>query len=354
MARVGIYNAFLATLGGGELCTLASANVLASLGHDVEILALPGTILEHAYERFGLAAPSSTIRLLELDPARHEEEAGERSAGYDLFLNLSHLSQVPNRAPRGFLWPWFPGPPERSECGMGFLATYEGVLATSHYVADWIRRLWGVTATVVYPPVTPVRRAPRRERSIIVLGRFQESGHSKCQLALVRAFGAAVGEGMLTGWTLDLVGGVAESDRRYLDEVRAAADGLPVRVWADVPREMLTERVGCASIAWQATGWGADPEREPECFEHFGIALVEAMSAGVVPVALGVGGACEIVSDGASGVLWDQSTGPVPATAALAADSERWTALSAAATERATRFRMQRFEAAFKNALGSH
>jgi len=351
MARVAIYNAFLATLGGGELCTLAAAAALARDGHDVEILALPGTMLEPAYGRFGLPAPPAGVRLVRLDPGRHEQEAEERSADHDVFLSMSHLSGVPNRAPRGLMWPWFPARPESRGIDLTALGSYDGVLATSRYVADWIRRWWDVRATVVHPPVMPLSPAAERERSIVVLGRFQGGGHSKCQLALVRAFGGAVAAGLLEGWTLDLVGGVAAPDRPYLDAVRAASEGLPVRLWVDASRETVAERVSRAAIAWQATGWGADPETEPERFEHFGIALVEAMSAGAVPVALGVGGPREIVTDGVDGVLWDQETGPIPATAALAGDPARLAALSAAAREGATRFGLPRFEAAFENVL---
>ena len=56
-----------------------------------------------------------------------------------------------------------------------------------------------------------------------------------------------------------------------------------------------------ASVYWHATGLGEDPELHPERMEHFGIATVEAMSAGAVPVAIGVAGQLEVFDDGVEG-----------------------------------------------------
>jgi glycosyltransferase involved in cell wall biosynthesis len=350
---VAIYNAYLPTLGGGELCTLALARALAARGHEVDLLALPGRALGDAYAHFGLAPPPERVRLIELGLARHADEARERSAGYDLFFNLTHYSTVPSRARRGILWPWFPLRPEELDGDREFLASYDRVLATSRYAALWMRRWWDVDATVLHPPVMPIEAPPTdtRDRSIVVVGRFNSDPHPKRQLELVRAFAEAGSGGPLAGWTLHLVGGAQPRDAGYLDAVRTAAAGSRTRLWVDVSRDVIVGLLRAAAIVWQATGWGCDPEGEPERFEHFGIGLVEAMSAGAVPIALGNGGVEEIVRDGMDGVLWGASTGPVPATAALAADADRLTALSSAARARAAAFGPERFHAALDRVL---
>jgi glycosyltransferase involved in cell wall biosynthesis len=353
LSRVAIYNAYLPTLGGGELCTLALARILADRGHEVDLLTLPGVELAAAYARFGLGPPDERVRLIDLDPGCHHDEAGERSAGYELFFNLTHYSTVRNQAPRGVLWPWFPRHPASLRDGLGFVSTYHHVVTISRYAAHWLERWWKVQAAVVYPPVAPIADSGDavRERSIIVVGRFSTHPHPKRQLELVRAFAAAVADAKLDGWTLDLVGGVSTQDEEYLEAVRAAAEETPVRLWINPPREMVVRRLSSALIAWQATGWGCDPDHQPERFEHFGIGLVEAMSAGAVPVALGIGGGAEVVRDGTDGLLWEPDVGPVPATTTLAADHERRSAMSAAARERAAAFDLGQFEAAIDQVL---
>jgi glycosyltransferase involved in cell wall biosynthesis len=219
-----------------------------------------------------------------------------------------------------------------------FLSSYAKVVANSGYTAEWIKREWGREALVVPPSVNPLPRPPdvTRTKSIVVVGRFFRGGHSKRQLELTHAF-RRLCEGGVEGWTLDLVGGVEGIEgERYLDSVRKAADGLPVRFLVNATREELARRVGAASILWQAPGWGEDPSAHPDRFEHFGIATVEAMSVGVVPVALAVGGITEIVRDGVDAVLWKVS--PEEPTRALIADPDRLRRLSAAARDRARRF----------------
>jgi glycosyltransferase involved in cell wall biosynthesis len=51
-------------------------------------------------------------------------------------------------------------------------------------------------------------------------------------------------------------------------------------------------------------GYGEDPERHPERFEHFGMTTAEAMAAGCVPMVIAAGGQVEIVRDGGDGFWW--------------------------------------------------
>jgi glycosyltransferase involved in cell wall biosynthesis len=66
----------------------------------------------------------------------------------------------------------------------------------------------------------------------------------------------------------------------------------------------LRELYDRASMYWHSTGFGVDATTEPERLEHFGIAVVEAMARGCVPIVYGAGGPAEIVEHGASGLHW--------------------------------------------------
>ena len=158
---------------------------------------------------------------------------------------------------------------------------------------------------MLYPPVR-MHDGGHKEPIILSVGRFfgAESGHSKKQLQLVEAFRRLLDRGV-AGWTLHLVGGCGEADLGYLESVQAAAEGLPVVFHVDAPGDELEDLYARASLFWHATGLGEDPEADPQRLEHFGIATVEAMSAGVVPVVFGVAGQLEIVEDGVSGYHFD-------------------------------------------------
>lgn len=225
-----------------------------------------------------------------------------------------------------------------------FFATYDLVIANSAFTQGWIERWWHVSSTVLHPPVVMQQRQ-EKEPIILNVGRFFDAraGHSKKQLELVQAFRRLHQAGSAPGWSLHLVGGCAEADRPYLERVRAEAEGLPVHLHVDAPGPDVRDLYGRASIYWHATGFGEDPEQEPGRLEHFGIATVEAMSGGAVPVVIGLAGQLEVMHDGVEGHHWRTLDELVERTAELVADPERLDRMSRAAEARAQEFAVDAF-----------
>ncbi|MBL8777995.1 MAG: glycosyltransferase [Acidimicrobiales bacterium] len=228
-----------------------------------------------------------------------------------------------------------------------FIASYDAVVSNSEFTRRWVQRYWGTDSTVVYPPVTMQARGDK-ENVILAVGRFfaAEAGHSKKQLEMVEAFRRLVDRG-LEGWTLHLVGGCSAVDRPYLEQVQAAAEGLPIELHVDAPGDELRALYAKASIYWQATGLGEDPERDPDRLEHFGIATVEAMSAGAVPVVIGLAGQIEIVQPGVSGFHFATLDELVERTEAVVGDDELRARLSEGAEARARDFSVDAFTETF-------
>lgn len=225
-----------------------------------------------------------------------------------------------------------------------FLDTYDTLVANSEFTRGWIQRWWGRDATVLYPPVQLQEPGPK-EPIILGVGRFFASaaGHSKKQLEMVEGFRRLLEREGTEGWSLHLVGGCSEPDRAYLEAVQTAATGLPVVLHVDASGAELADLYGRASVFWHATGLGEDPETDPDRMEHFGISIVEAMSAGAVPVVLGEAGPAEIVEPGRSGRHFTDLDDLVAQTVALIADREEWSRLSAGAVERARWFGLDAF-----------
>jgi glycosyltransferase involved in cell wall biosynthesis len=155
---------------------------------------------------------------------------------------------------------------------------------------------------------------------------------------MVRAFRRLHESGGAEGWWLHFVGGCSPEDRDYAMAVKREALGLPVHVHLSAPGAVLQDLLARSSLFWHAGGLGEDPATHPDRFEHFGISVVEAMSAGLVPVVFGAAGPAEVVRDGVDGVHFATVDGLVCTTAALVADGPRRQALVAAARERATEF----------------
>jgi glycosyltransferase involved in cell wall biosynthesis len=147
------------------------------------------------------------------------------------------------------------------------------------------------------------------------------------------------------GWQYACVGGLntRAENREYFERVREAGQCASVTVEANAPRPRVRSLLERGRIFWHAAGLGEDLDRQPQLAEHFGIATVEAMAAGCVPVVIDRGGQSEIVSHGENGFLWNTLDELAAYTRRLAADEGLWQRLSDAARRRARDFERRRF-----------
>jgi glycosyltransferase involved in cell wall biosynthesis len=160
-------------------------------------------------------------------------------------------------------------------------------LANSQYVAGRIRRYYNRGSTVVYPPVDtafyrlPAPAGPRRpESSFVVVSALVPYKRVDVAIEACRRVGAS----------LKIVGrGPEESKLRLL-----AGPEVEFLGWrSDEEIRALYERAPAVLLPGT---------------EDFGMVPVEAQACGAPVVALGVGGACETVIDGATGVLVDDKS----------------------------------------------
>jgi glycosyltransferase involved in cell wall biosynthesis len=368
--RVGVYDLYWQTLGGGEQVDGSIAQVLAR-DHDVTLLGPQAPDVDATRRRLGVDLSACGYRKV-VDDA----EAGAASADFDVFVNGTYLSKALNRAPVGYYYVHFPGEVPtrgdhlRSRLGVigvkalslaprlpqrltevqaafdrrvtrvEFVPTYTRYLANSQFTASWVEQLWGRPSDVLYPPVRPTVRPGEKAPLILVLGRFFDPsfGHSKKQHELLATFRSLHRAGALPGWRMAIVGGCDATNRDYALAVKRAARGLPVEVHVNAPGSVVERLLGEASIYWHGAGLGEDASSHPERFEHFGISVVEAMAAGAVPVVFGAAGPAEIVHDGVDGVHWNTLDQLADETVRLAADDDRRRQLAEAALRRASDF----------------
>lgn len=342
LQRIGLYDAYLATLGGGEnfLAVFAELMEKEFPRADVEIITHDGNHVDVSIlaERFGVTLQRTRIRRLQLRsrsfmPVRplrrffHERDVALISSEYDLFLNNTIFSVAPSRARHGIYMCMFPLSPEpwslrelraqrwfyspyvafRRRLYRRWVGSYDLVLANSDFTRQWIQRIWDLPSEVLYPPVETRTQHPRTEKRnrILAIGRFFPGNHNKKHDVLIQAFRRLRREG-LEGWELHLVGGktpVAGTDE-YVSRLERMARGEPIHFHFDADRAELEDLLVTSSLFWHATGFGEQQDREPEKLEHFGMSTVEAMTYGCVPLVFHCGGQPEIIEQGKTGMLW--------------------------------------------------
>lgn len=376
--RIAVYDLYWSTMGGGEQVDGTLAQVLAR-DHDVTVLGPRPPDVDALRRRLGVDVSQCSYRRVADDG-----EASVASADFDLFINGTYLSTAVNRAPEAWYYVHFPGivptPRERrrqrfAEVAARRLATAQGrlarvrdsferrrprtehlptygrYLANSAYTAHWVRQLWGVPCEVLYPPVRVGVASPvaGKQPLILVLGRFFDPryGHSKKQHELLDAFIDLRRGGTLDGWRLAMVGGADAPNRDYVLDLKRRVRALPadieVQLHVNAPGATVQRLLGEASLLWHGAGLDEDAEAHPERFEHFGIAVVEAMATGAVPVVLGAAGPAEIVRPDIDGVHWSSLDELATVTADLVADPARRAALATSARRRALEFSVEVF-----------
>jgi len=349
--------------GGGERYLLTLADALAPR-FDV----LLGTPEVYSGWRIRTLARDLRLDLSHVTPIAHRDL--ERYADCALFVAMGNelYPPVPAQGRRALYHCQFPFPmngPDVAERGRN-LRGYEAVIVNSSFTARYFRAEAErhdepvPPIHIIAPPVPQIAAHAGRRRfanRIVNVGRFTPDGHSKRQDVLLEAFGALVARRPDLDLELHLAGAVPASPaaREYLVGVRRSAMRLPVTFHLNVGADEIDELYETSAVYWHATGYGRPADLQPELQEHFGIAIVEAMSAGSYPIVFDGGGPPEYIENGVTGSLWTTPDDLVDRTVAfLDGDEDGRAARSAAARAAAARFSEARFHQRIAQLVDAH
>ncbi len=366
---VGVFTPYQMAPGGGERYVLTLAAVLSGNG--------PCTFLFP--DRY------SAIRVRQVARELGVWIAGEISTGvwdpgggvqdFDYFVALGNEVTPPVSGLGRFniymcQFP-FPAPSSMLRERGPLADTYDEVFVNSEFsavafsAANASLKRRPQVAKVVHPPcgtpehvLTPLETSTIR---IVSVGRFFRGGHTKRHDVLIKAFREVVGSHPHgRNLELHLVGTAMQQwdSRAYLAELADLARGVSVEFHVNAPGPLVRRLLSTSHIYWHGAGFGVDERRHPERLEHFGIAIVEAMGGGCIPVAYGAGGPLEIITAGENGRLYRSRPELVETTreliAAIATGSDAYQAMRRAAWERARQFSDERFAARVLGLLSEH
>lgn len=178
------------------------------------------------------------------------------------------------------------------------IETYKRVWANSEFTAKWIKEYWNTYSSVIYPPVELKKYKVKDKNNYMItsIGRFMspDSNHSKNQHLLIKAFKKIHRRNRK--FTLDLLGGQSDSQQKYFNKVFKMSSSLPIELIPNASLEEIDVSLNSSSFLWHGTGL-KQSVKTPYKMEHFGISVVEAMSAGVIPLVYNVGGPAEVLKN---------------------------------------------------------
>lgn len=344
MGKAAIYNPYLDTLGGGEKYTLTFAKVLAEEGYDVDIEWKDVSIKEKISKRFGLKLPQN-IKIV---------ESVNRGENYDLVFWVTDGSIPTLKASNNYLHFQVPfhDVNGRSLLNKMKLFRVNKIICNSNFTKKVIDKEYGVDSIVLYPPIeTNLYKPKRKINQICYVARFSNLVQNKGHDVLIKEFKKLLKEKKFKEWKLILAGGVEVGSDMYLKTLKLQAKKFNIEFVESPSVEELKNIFGQSKIFWSGAGFNEDETKKPEKVEHFGITLVESMSAGCVPVVYNAGGYKEIIDNGKNGFLWQNGKELIDITKKLIKESGVLGKISKEAVQTSKKYGYEEFKRKVKKII---
>lgn len=286
---VGIYNSYWNSLGGGEKHALDIACLAKKLGHEVYLICEKNFSIDKLSNYYELNLDG----MKKIIASSVSESLTQR---FDIFVNSTYHSSIISRAKKSYYVVSFP----HQDVSKDFLSSYI-FLHNSEYTKRWAQKFWGDHLMVVLNPVlgfklkTIVTHNTRlnlnnnsKEKLLFTVGRFDYDGHCKNQHIIARAFNElSSNQQISSSWKLIIAGSVDElkqSSTMHFNDVEEILAGCNAIVIPNMERKDLMDFYRKSLIYIHAAGMQADPEKNPERFEHFGISVFESLMNNCVPI----------------------------------------------------------------------
>ncbi|MEG4023150.1 glycosyltransferase [Microcoleus sp. S13C4] len=360
---IGIYDHGLHFIGGGQKYVATIASLLQN-EFDITFIANKPVAVSDLESWYGLNLSGCKIKIIPLafyekrgmqcidssiiveDMENPFDEIARESKNYDIFLNANQLEKVKPLSPISIFFCHFPNTFRNRHFAVD---DYTFIIANSQFTVKWLEKRWDLKPTfLLYPPVEMVTVKVPKEKIILAVGQF-EAGGTKKQIELIKAFRSLLAHYPedFQGWRLILAGSSIPKNP-YLKTVQnlLKQDSRAIELKVNADFDEVKSLYAKASIFWHGCGLG---EVNPQRFEHFGMATVEAMQNSCAPIVFNGGGQPEIVENGRSGFLFNTVEELCHHSHQLIVNPDLLAELQAGAQQRSQNFRLARFEKKVKN-----
>lgn len=348
-----IFDPYLDTLGGGERYCLTVAKCLLDNGWGVDFAWNDADILEKAAKRFSLPIENINITGKKIESYSSFEKIF-LFRKYKLCFWLSDGSIPMLLSDKNIIHFQVPFVRKIEQANKLKIKLIDKVICNSEFTKKFIDKSYGVKSDVLYPPIDTNSFSPgEKTKTIIAVGRFENTMQSKKQDVLIKAFKKLFNSGV-KDWQLVLIGGSKEGEKnnKFINKLKKMSEGYPIKFIVNAPFEVLKKYYAKSSLFWHAAGYGIDENINPWKVEHFGMATVEAMASGCIPLVVNKGGQKEIITQ-KSGFLFDTIGQLVELSKKLADNPQLLNKMSKAAVKESKKYSQEVFCRKFFNLLNA-
>jgi glycosyltransferase involved in cell wall biosynthesis len=354
--KIAIYSPYFpTTIGGGERVLLETAAILKEAGHQVFVVFDQEKIKPENQDLFWQSIEKKlNLKLQGLTiisgPFGKNSSFIQRllfTKNFDrlfymtdgsLFLswakkNIVHF-QIPLKKADNSLWQKIK------------IKNWHTKTANSLFTKQNIEKNWKMQINYVQRGCVDLNdfKPSKKSNLILTVGRFfspKNKKHCKKQDFLIKSYLELLKTKKITDWSFSLVGGVVKGadNLSYLKKVKdLASKQRLVSVKTDASFTEIKSHYAKASIYWHSAGFGINEITNPTAVEHFGIAVIEAMASGCVPVVVNKGGLKEIVENNKNGFVFETQKQLIDITSRLIKNNNLREGMSKQAVLRARQF----------------
>jgi len=343
--KIGIFDPYLDTLGGGEKYVLTLSSCLSDK-NEVSIFWDNELILSKGERKFEIDLKKVKTTKNIFSSSFSLKQRILETKKYDAIFYLSDGS-IPLVWSKLFIHFQFPVKKQQEN---KLLRQYKytkiaGIICNSVYTKNLIDKEFGLKSVVLYPPVDldnilSKSDDAKKEDLILTVGRYNElsNGSSFKKHEVLIGFFKKISKNSKYRLVI-----VTDENKSNSDNLKELSSGYPITIVENLSKKELDDLYRKAKIYWHAAGFDEDLTIYPERAEHFGISTVEAMLSGAVPVVIKAGGQAEIISNGQDGFLWETENELIEKTKLLISNNQLWEKMSKAAREKGKKFSGKRF-----------
>lgn len=307
---VALYDPFLDVMGGGERHILSIMKVLEDEGFDPTIF-WDTNITAEIQNKLHLSFKSPITFKKNIFSMQSESVFSRlhEMTDFDIFIYVTDGSYFFTSAKKNFIFCMVPQRSLYNMTPLNKLKTINSTFISNSYFTKNIIQQWSVSSQVLYPYIQDEflqNFSLKKEKSILVVGRFFKHLHAKRQDIAIKWFTQFQEDNKkLANYKLILAGSLKDEDKPYFDELQELAKGNnSIEFQPNVSFDELLKLYNKAEIYWHFTGIEVDPIQNPEKVEHLGITPLEAMASGCLVFGFNAGGLKELIQDGKNGYLF--------------------------------------------------
>jgi len=318
MKKVGIYDPFLDTLGGGEKYILSILEVFAEQGFEINIFwdknlnkeikdRFAFRFIDLAYRQAGTSKYLPNIFKKNSSPLT----TFQTLRSFDYFFYVTDGSYFFSGAKKNFVYAMIPDKKLYSLNLINRLKLTNYLFIThSIFTQKWLKK-FGIESKIIMPYLnnkllSQKINLSKKEKIILSVGRFFSHLHSKKYDLMIQAFKDLKKRSeKFSDYKLILAGGLKKEDQEYFNSLKKLAKNDSSIIFKpNISLYELYKLYELSSYFWHFTGYGIDEENHPEQVEHFGITPLEAMASGCITFCYSAGGPKELITDGKNGFLF--------------------------------------------------